>query len=77
MEREKCYYKWFSKYFEKVNRNVGNKNSVDYSMTSEEIVFLQKQSPEVFCKKGAFRNFTTFTGKHLCQSHFYVRLQFY
>ena len=76
MEREKCYYKWFSKYFEKVNRNVENKNSVDYSMT-EEIVFLQKQSPEVFCKKGVFRNFTTFTGKHLCQSHCYFRLQFY
>ena len=36
MEREKYYYKWFSKYFEKINRNVENKNSVDYSMTSEE-----------------------------------------
>ena len=23
--------------------------------------------PEVFCKKGVFRNFTKFTGKHLCQ----------
>ena len=54
MEREKCYYKWFSKYFEKINRNVENENSVDYSMTSKEIVFLQKQPPEVFCKKGVF-----------------------
>ena len=53
MEREKCY-KWFSKYFEKINRNVENKNPVDYSMTSEEIVFLQKQPPEVFCKKKRF-----------------------
>ena len=27
----------------------------------------QKQSPEVFCKKGVFRNFAKFTGKHLRQ----------
>ena len=60
MEREKCYYKWFSKCFEKIKRNVENKNSVDYSMTSEEIVFLQKQPREVFCKKGVFRNFAKF-----------------
>ena len=24
--------------------------------------------PEVFCKKGVLKNFTEFTGKHLCQS---------
>ena len=23
--------------------------------------------PEVFCKKDVFKNFTKFTGKHLCQ----------
>ena len=27
--------------------------------------------PEVFCKKGVLRNFTKFTGKHLCQSLFF------
>ena len=26
--------------------------------------------PEVFCKKGIFKNFAKFTGKHLCQSIF-------
>ena len=26
--------------------------------------------PELFCKKGVFKNFTKFTGKHLCQSLF-------
>ena len=26
--------------------------------------------PEVFCKKVGLENFTKFTGKHLCQSHF-------
>ena len=36
MEREKYYYKWFSMYLEKINRNVENENSVDYSMTSKE-----------------------------------------
>ena len=62
MEREKCYYKWFSKYFEKISRNVENENSVDHSVTSKEIVFLQKQPPEVFYKKDVFRNFAKFTG---------------
>ena len=39
---------------------------------------LQKQPPEVFCKKGVLRNFTKFTGKHLCQSLFFnVRLSKY
>ena len=27
--------------------------------------------PEVFCKKGVFRIFTKFTGKHMCQSIFF------
>ena len=27
---------------------------------------VQKQSLDVFCKKGARGNFTKFTGKHLC-----------
>ena len=26
--------------------------------------------PDVFCKKGALRNFAKFTGKYLCQSLF-------
>ena len=28
---------------------------------------VQKQLPEVFCKKGVLKNFAKFTGKHLCQ----------
>ena len=31
--------------------------------------------PEVFCKKGVLRNSTKFTGKHLCQSLFLIKLQ--
>ena len=30
--------------------------------------------PEVFCKKGAIRNFAKFTGKHLCQSFFFDKV---
>ena len=31
-------------------------------------MLLQKQPPEVFCKKGVLRNFAKFTEEHLCQS---------
>ena len=30
--------------------------------------------PKVFCKKGVLRNFTKFTGKHLCQSLFFNKV---
>ena len=30
--------------------------------------------PDVFCKKGVLRNFTKFTGKHLCQSLFFHKV---
>ena len=30
--------------------------------------------PEVFCKKGVFKNFEKFTGKHLCQSLFFNKV---
>ena len=39
------------------------------------VYYLQKQPPEVFCKKGVLRNFAKFTGKHLCQSLFFSRPQ--
>ena len=35
---------------------------------------MQNQPPEVFYKKGVFRNFTKFTGKHLCQSLFFNKV---
>ena len=31
--------------------------------------------PEVFCKKGVTEGFAKFTGKHLCQSLFLIKLQ--
>ena len=30
--------------------------------------------PEVYCKRGVLRNFTKFTGKHLCQSLFFNKV---
>ena len=35
------------------------------------VALIQKQSPEVFCKKWVLNNFTKFRGKHLCQSFFF------
>ena len=35
---------------------------------------LQKQPAEVFFKKGVLRNFTKFTGKHLCKSLFLYKV---
>ena len=32
---------------------------------------MEKQSLEVFCKKGVLKNFAKFTEKHLCQSLFF------
>ena len=31
--------------------------------------------PELFCKKGVLRNFTKFTGKHLCYSLFFNKVE--
>ena len=35
---------------------------------------LQKQPPEMFCKKGVLRNFSKFTRKHLCQRLFFNKV---
>ena len=34
----------------------------------------QKQPPQVLCKKGVLRKFTKFTGKHLYQSLFFIKV---
>ena len=35
---------------------------------------IQKEPPEVFCKKAILKNFAKFTGKHLCQSLFFHKV---
>ena len=37
-------------------------------------ISIHKHPPEVFCKKGALKNFAKFTGKHLCQSLFFDKV---
>ena len=37
--------------------------------------FVQKQSPEVLCKKKCSQKFANFTGKHQCWSLFLIKLQ--
>ena len=37
-------------------------------------MYKKRSRPEVFCKKGALRNFAKFTGKHLCQSLFFNKV---
>ena len=39
------------------------------------MMMMQKQPPEVFCKKGALENFAKLTGKQMCQSLFLIKLQ--
>ena len=34
----------------------------------------QKQPPEVFCKKGALKNFAKLIGKYLCQRVFFNKV---
>ena len=36
--------------------------------------FRQKQPPELLVRKGDLRNFTKFTGKHLCQGLFFNKV---
>ena len=50
----------------KVNKDILKCNCNKLSGGIAVEVFLHKQPPEVFCKKAVLRNFTKFTGKHLC-----------
>ena len=44
---------------------------------SQSIIFgplFRSSRPEVFCKKSVLKNFTKFTGKHLCQRLFFNKV---
>ena len=43
------------------------------SLKKKNVVY-RSSRPEVFCKKGVLRNFTTFTGKRLCQRLFFNKV---
>ena len=39
------------------------------------LIRFRSSCPKMFCKKCALRNFAKFTGKHLCQGLFLIKLQ--
>ena len=47
---------------------------VEYKIFMCKCIYMQKQPPEMFFKKGVLRNFAKLTGKHLCQSLFFNKL---
>ena len=62
------------------NMYIQNLHQQRYSVKIERTLY-KSSHPNVFYNKGAFENFTKFTGKHLCQSLFFNKvasgLQFY
>ena len=51
--------------------SVLNDYSLDIASKLSADNLRQKQPPEVLDKKSVLKNFTKFTGKHLCQSLFF------
>ena len=52
---------------------------INYTITiiqtlTKRILTTRSSRSEVFCKKGVLKNFTKFTGKHLCQSLFFNKV---
>ena len=48
------------------------KETTDLVTFTEKILYAEAVTQEVFCKKGVLKNFAKFTGKHLCQSLFFI-----
>ena len=46
-----------------------------FSFYSFRLFDVQKQALEVFYRKGILKHFTIFTGRHMCQSLFLIKLQ--
>ena len=63
-------------FFQTVLRPVVSYNSIttDLSLLRLQFYYARSSRPEVFCKKGVVRNFTKFTGKHLCQRLFFNKV---
>ena len=53
----------------------GGKIIIDLKHTlKSEITHYRSSQQEVFCKKGVLRNFSKFTGKHLCPRLFFNKV---
>ena len=64
---------------EENNRSLSITHSTDFDKHFPGIdlksqVRCRNSRSELFCKKGVLRNFTKFTGKHLCQSLFFNKV---
>ena len=59
--------------FESESKKICTKTGVDQKRIFE-IRNHRSGRPEVFCNKGALRNFAKFTGKNLCQSLFFNKV---
>ena len=46
------------------------------SINSTQQSIIRSSGPNIFCKKGALRNFAKFTGKYLCKSLFFNEVVF-
>ena len=63
--------------FERIVKSLFSTTSANVFSISDKYLgpcHLQKQPPEMFCEKVVPRNFTKFTGKHLCQSLFFNKV---
>ena len=49
-------------------------NIVRLNFYYSSLMNLRSSRQEVFCEKAVFRNFTKFTGKHMCQSLYFDKV---
>ena len=57
-----------------LNTPLSHKLSTSYYNVCKDSYDYRSSRSEVFCKKGFLKNFTKFTGKHLCQSLFFNKV---
>ena len=65
------YYEIITKVITEVKKLLARRGRIILRSTELDI---QKQPPEVFCKKDVLKNFAKFTGKYLCQSLFFNKV---
>ena len=52
-----------------------NLNAVLKMVSQIVMALFQRQAPELFYKKGVYKDFAKFTGKHLCRSIFFNKIE--
>ena len=63
-----------SKYYNKQQWRVWTRLDLERVQSKYFFKTYRSSHPKVFCKKGVVRNFTKFTGKHLCQSLYFKKV---